>query len=210
MRRRLQADLERYLEHAAAADEPARAARAGARLRLRRAADERGEASELPALELGGGVRLRGRIDRVDVGAGGEAVVLRLQGRSRSARAPAGSGTAACRWRCTCARSRSCCELSVVGGFYQPLTGEDLRARGALDGDAGLELECMRSDVFEPRRAARAAGAGGRGRARGGRRGGAGRAAGAPADVRVPRRLHVPDDLPVRAMTSRCVDRGQR
>jgi len=39
--------------------------------------------------------------------------------------------------------------LEAVGGFYQPLTGEDLRARGVLDGDAGIEIECVRSDVLE-------------------------------------------------------------
>jgi hypothetical protein len=39
--------------------------------------------------------------------------------------------------------------LEAVGGFYQPLTGEDLRARGALDGDAGIELDCVANDVLE-------------------------------------------------------------
>jgi hypothetical protein len=39
--------------------------------------------------------------------------------------------------------------LSAVGGFYQPLTGKDLRARGVLDGDAGIEIACVRSDVLE-------------------------------------------------------------
>ena len=57
--------------------------------------------------------------------------------------------TRASRWRFTCARSRSCCGRPAVGGFYQPLTGEDLRARGVLEGDAGLELDCMRPDVLE-------------------------------------------------------------
>ena len=37
--------------------------------------------------------------------------------------------------------------LTVVGGFYQPLSGSDLRARGLLDGDSGVELDCVRGDI---------------------------------------------------------------
>ena len=37
--------------------------------------------------------------------------------------------------------------LRVVGGFYQPLGGGDLRARGVLDADAGVELQCVRTDL---------------------------------------------------------------
>jgi hypothetical protein len=40
--------------------------------------------------------------------------------------------------------------LSVVGGFYQPLAGRDLRARGVLTEDAGVELECVRGDTRPP------------------------------------------------------------
>jgi PD-(D/E)XK nuclease superfamily len=35
---------------------------------------------------------------------------------------------------------------TAVGGFYQPLSGSDLRARGVLDEGAGIELECVRGD----------------------------------------------------------------
>ncbi len=152
-RRRLQADLERYLEYAAAADSPLepRSLELGfgfAEGEVHAGTGERGESSDLPALELGGGVRLRGRIDRVDVSAGGEAVVYDYKG----ARAPAGA-----RWirdgsvqvALYMRAVESLLRVPTVGGFYQPLTGEDLRARGALDGDAGLELECVRSDVLE-------------------------------------------------------------
>jgi hypothetical protein len=38
----------------------------------------------------------------------------------------------------------------VVGGFYQPLSGRDLRARGVLDEDAGLTLDCVRGDTRAP------------------------------------------------------------
>jgi hypothetical protein len=33
-----------------------------------------------------------------------------------------------------------------VGGFYQPLAGRDIRPRGVLDGDSGVELDCVRTD----------------------------------------------------------------
>ncbi len=152
VRRRLQADLERYLQHAAAADSPLEpvALELGfgfAEGDPHAGTGDRDEASELPALDLDG-VRLRGRIDRVDTGAGGEAVVYDYKG----GRAPAGA-----RWlrdgsvqvALYMRAVESLLRLSVVGGFYQPLTGEDLRARGVLDGDAGLELESVRSDVLE-------------------------------------------------------------
>jgi ATP-dependent helicase/DNAse subunit B len=177
VRRRLEADLERYLAHAAALASPLEplalelgfgfgegdtfpgtphgahseahtlkgapeVAHAG------RQAGDRAETSDLPALELGGGVRLRGRIDRVDASAGGEAVVYDYKG----GRAPAGA-----RWlrdgsvqvALYMRAVESLLGLAVVGGFYQPLTGEDLRARGAFDGDAAIELDCVRSDVLE-------------------------------------------------------------
>jgi ATP-dependent helicase/DNAse subunit B len=147
VRRRLQADLGRYLEHAAAADSPLEPLALELGFGFAEG-DERGEPSELPALDLGGGVRLRGRIDRVDGSGGGDAVVYDYKG----GRAPAaarwirdGSVQVALYMRAV----ESLLHLSVVGGFYQPLTGEDLRARGVLDGDAGIELESVRSDVLE-------------------------------------------------------------
>jgi ATP-dependent helicase/DNAse subunit B len=147
VRRRLQSDLERYLEHAAEPASPLEPLALELGFGFAEG-DERGEASELPALELGGGVRLRGRIDRVDVSEQGEAVVYDYKG----GRAPAGA-----RWIRDASIQvalymRAVEELlrrPAVGGFYQPLTGEDLRARGVLDGDAGIELDCMRPDVLE-------------------------------------------------------------
>jgi ATP-dependent helicase/DNAse subunit B len=152
VRRRLQADLERYLEHAADCASPLEphALELGFGFDVddpRAGTGDRGEASDLPALELGGGVRLRGRIDRVDVGGDGEAVVYDYKG----GRAPPGA-----RWlkdgsvqvALYMRAVEDLLHLRVVGGFYQPLTGQDLRARGLLDGDAGLELACVRSDVL--------------------------------------------------------------
>lgn len=147
VRRRLGADLERYLEHAAAAASPLEPLALELGFGFEEG-DEHGEPSTLPALELEGGVRLRGRIDRVDVSGGGEAVVYDYKG----GRAPAGA-----RWvrdgsvqvALYMRAVESLLALEVIGGFYQPLTGEDLRARGVLDGDAGIELESVRSDVLE-------------------------------------------------------------
>ena len=39
--------------------------------------------------------------------------------------------------------------VPVAGGFYQPLSGKDLRARGVLDGDTDLGLACMTPDVVD-------------------------------------------------------------
>ncbi len=146
-RRRLHADLERFLAGAAASAgelEPAE-------LELGfgfAEGDERGEASELGAFELGDGVRMRGRIDRVDVGAGGEAVVYDYKGKDPPP---------AARWikdgKLQVALYMLAVEellgLRAVGGLYQPLAGAELRPRGVLDGDSGVELDCVATDVRE-------------------------------------------------------------
>jgi ATP-dependent helicase/DNAse subunit B len=147
VRRRLQSDLDRYLEHAAAADSPLEPTALELGFGFTEE-DEHGQAGDLPALELGGGMRLRGRIDRVDVSATGDAVVYDYKG----SRAPAGA-----RWikdgsLQVALYMRAVEELlgrRVVGGFYQPLSGRDLRARGVLDGDAAIELDCVAPDVYE-------------------------------------------------------------
>ena len=63
--------------------------------------------------------------------------------------------------------------VQAVGGFYQPLSGRDLRARGVLAEGEGVALECVRGRL--PR--ARVGGAGARGGDR--RHGARGRRAGA-------------------------------
>jgi ATP-dependent helicase/DNAse subunit B len=142
----LRADLDRYLEHAAGLegslvprelelgfgfDEPD--------------ADDHGEPSELPAFDLGGGVRLRGRIDRIDVGAGGEAVVVDYKAKT----APAREKWIADR-NLQVALYMQAAEqllgLRVVGGLYQPLSGKDLRARGVLLEDHDAAGNCVRTD----------------------------------------------------------------
>jgi RecB family exonuclease len=151
-RRKLEADLERYLAHASAQEsslEP-RWLELGFGFDEDEQGDEDGTAGGdgLPALDLGGGVMLRGRIDRIDVGPGGEAVVYDYKG----ARVTPGA-----RWiadgKIQLALYMRAAErllgLRVVGGMYQPLSGGDLRARGALDGGAGVRLECVRTDVLD-------------------------------------------------------------
>jgi ATP-dependent helicase/DNAse subunit B len=149
-RRRLEADLERYLMHAAAAAAATGEAE-GAPLEPRWLElgfgfdDEQGG---LPALDLGGGVLLRGRIDRIDVTPGGAAVVYDYKG----ARVTPGA-----RWiedgRIQLAlymrAAQQLLGLRVVGGLYQPLGGADLRARGALDAAAGVGVECVRTDLMD-------------------------------------------------------------
>jgi ATP-dependent helicase/DNAse subunit B len=140
--RRLRADLERYLAHAAALESPLEPLH----LELPFGFPEEGE---LPSLELGEGVRLRGRIDRIDVGTAGRAVLYDYKGKS----APSAS-----KWLTESNfqlalymhAAEQLLDLEAVGGFYQPLSGRDLRARGILMNDERCELQGMRTDLFEP------------------------------------------------------------
>jgi ATP-dependent helicase/DNAse subunit B len=154
LRRRLEADLERYLSHAAGTATEGRGRDSPlepVHLELGFGFaddDERGEGSSLGAFDLGGGVMLRGRIDRVDVGEEGEAVVYDYKGRSAS---PAGRWIADGEMQ-VALYMRAIEELlglRAVGGFYQPLTGSDLRARGLLDEDSSVQLECVGGDPRE-------------------------------------------------------------
>jgi len=156
VRRRLRADLERYLAHAAAdAEDGPRGGREAlepAHLELEfgfdASATEGVEPAGLAAFDLGDGVMLRGRIDRVDVSPGGEAVVYDYKGRSAS---PAGKwiGERELQVALYMRALESLLGVRVVGGFYQPLSGSDLRARGVLDAGSGVQLECVGDDARE-------------------------------------------------------------
>jgi ATP-dependent helicase/DNAse subunit B len=147
IRRGLHADLDRYLGHAAETDSTLvpRELELGFGFS---GEDEHGEASELPAFELGGGIKLRGRIDRIDVGEDGEAVVIDYKAKE----APRGLD-----WlrggKLQVALYMQATEqllgLRVVGGLYQPLRGEDLKARGALLADHESAGNCVRTDRFD-------------------------------------------------------------
>ena len=148
IRRGLHADLDRYLAHAAESDSTLTPRELELGFGFD-GDDEHGEASELPAFELGGGVKLRGRIDRIDVGEDGEAVVIDYKAKE----APRGLD-----WlkggKLQVALYMQAVEqllgLRVVGGLYQPLRGEDLKARGALLADHESAGNCVRTDRFEP------------------------------------------------------------
>lgn len=136
--RSVAADMRRYLRHEAASGgdwEPGE-------LELQFGFEKEEEESEhsLPALELGDGVRLRGMIDRLDVDGRGGAVVRDYKsGGTRSEYSGA-------RWSedrqlqvaLYMIAVRELLGLRPVAGFYQPLGGDDLRARGVFLDGAGV------------------------------------------------------------------------
>ena len=170
VRRRLEADLERYLEHASAQDSPLEPSHlelgfgfaeeeselaggesdlAGGEPGLAEGAPGQppaGSPSELPPLDLGEGVRVRGRIDRIDLTPSGQAVIYDYKG----THAPPpdrwlseGHIQAALYMRA----AEQLLDHEAIGGFYQPLAGRDLRARGVLAADSGVAIECVRGDA---------------------------------------------------------------
>jgi RecB family exonuclease len=137
MEHRLRADVLRYLEHAA-----------GCGSELVPDAlevDFGGTDGEHPPLELPGGVRLRGRIDRIDTGPGGTALVYDYKGRMTVESA---------NWRAKrkyqvalyMLAARDVLGLEPVGGLYQPIGGRDQRARGLLIEDADPGLKAVKTD----------------------------------------------------------------
>jgi ATP-dependent helicase/DNAse subunit B len=159
--RAIEADLRRYLEH------EARNAGDWRPLGLELRFGFEGEEGSLPPLELGDGperVRVRGVVDRVDVDGSGHAVVRDYKS---GARRPAWS---AARWSedrqlqvaLYMLVVRELTDVEPVAGFYQPLRGEDLRARGvflkgttvgcgvvATDGRASEEVDEMLADAAQ-------------------------------------------------------------
>ncbi len=134
---RLRADLLRYLEHAAAD---------GADLTPARLEVNFGEPDgELAPLQLAGDVSLSGRIDRVDTGPGGEALVYDYKGRNVVESA---------NWRkerkfqiaLYVLAARDVLGLDPIGGLYQPLGGKDQRARGLVLADAEPGLDTVKTD----------------------------------------------------------------
>jgi ATP-dependent helicase/DNAse subunit B len=134
---RLRADLLRYLEHAAADG----SALAPAGLEVTFGAP----GGEHPALQLGDGIALSGRIDRIDQDDGGEAVVYDYKGRNVVESA---------NWRkerrfqvaLYILAARDVLGLDPIGGLYQPLGGKDQRARGLVLADADPGLDTVKTD----------------------------------------------------------------
>lgn len=99
-------------------------------------------APSLPALELGGGaLRLRGVIDRVDLDAAGRALVRDYKSGARNRNWPVAKWSAEGQLQVALymVAVRELLRREPAGGVYQPLRGEDLRARGVVrdDVDAG-------------------------------------------------------------------------
>jgi ATP-dependent helicase/DNAse subunit B len=143
--RAIAADLDRYLRHEAAdgCGWPQQG------LELRFGFGEEGEES-LPAVELTDGVRLRGMIDRVDVDpSGGGAAIVRDYKSGRSQPDYAGA-----RWQedrrlqvaLYMIAVRRLLGLEPVAGLYQPLGGDDLRARGVFLKEVGVGTRLVTND----------------------------------------------------------------
>jgi ATP-dependent helicase/DNAse subunit B len=142
--RRLEADLLRYVEHAAHAG----SAFAPAEFELRFGGDD----DPLPAAELAGGeLRLEGRIDRVDIGPDGrEAIVYDYKGKGAPPQA---------KWLAD-ARLQvglyllalpHLLDLDAVGGLYQPLgRDDDGRPRGLLLDGVDPSLATVERDRLAP------------------------------------------------------------
>jgi RecB family exonuclease len=141
MEHRLRSDVLRYLEHAAAQG----SALVPAELEVRF-----GGANDVhPPLELPGGVRLRGQIDRIDTDGAGHALVYDYKGRV---------AVESARWRTTrkyqvalyLLVARDVLGLEPLGGLYQPIGGRDPRARGLVLADADPGLRTVRTDRHAP------------------------------------------------------------
>jgi ATP-dependent helicase/DNAse subunit B len=142
--RRLEADLDRYLE-AAARDG---SVHAPAHIELSFGFQDE-DPEGLPPLELSapdGPLRLRGRIDRIDVDPSGR--------RAQVIDYKTGRATEGGRWERdgsfqAAIYLRAATELlglEPAGAFYQPLSGPDLRRRGLIAGDADPDLDVVNSD----------------------------------------------------------------
>jgi len=139
----IEADLRRYLEHEARSGWGWPPQQVEVRFGFDDDSVESASAPiplpSLPPLELAGGLRVRGAIDRVDVDpAGRRAIVCDYKSGRVS------QGWAVARWRLDRTLQvalymlavRDLLELEPVAGLYQPLGGEDLRPRGLVSRDA--------------------------------------------------------------------------
>jgi RecB family exonuclease len=145
MLRGIEADLRRYLHHEAGAD----GGWVPARMELRFGTDD----DALPAVAIGEGaqqVMLSGVVDRVDVDpGGGDRVIV------RDYKSGAKQDTwPAARWLSDdqlqvglyMLAVRRLLGLRPVAGFYQPLRGDDLRARGAFTPEAPTGESAVQND----------------------------------------------------------------
>jgi RecB family exonuclease len=139
---RLEADLIGYLEWACRSG----SAYAPAHFEVRFG----GPDDPLPAVDVGGGLALQGRIDRVDVAGDGTALVYDYKGKTASPQAKwltEGRLQLALYLRAL----PHLLGLQAAGGLYQPLgTDEDRRPRGALVDGLDPDLRAVDSDRIAP------------------------------------------------------------
>jgi RecB family exonuclease/superfamily I DNA/RNA helicase len=138
--RAIEADLRRYLRHEAATGAQWRPFGIELRFGFQDAQDGR---PSLPPLELGEGenrVRIRGMIDRVDIDPARRAMVRDYKSGAGRSDWPAARWSADRRLQVALYLLvvRELTELEPVAGFYQPLRGDDLRARGLYSVEAGV------------------------------------------------------------------------
>jgi len=131
LRRRLEADLLRYVEAAA--------------LSRSQFVPEHLEAP-FAQLDAGDGIVLRGQVDRIDVRPGtNEALLYDYKGKTAY---PAAKWLEEGRFQLAvyALAARRLLELEPVGALYQPLGAEDLRPRGAIREDADPDLPVVGED----------------------------------------------------------------
>jgi RecB family exonuclease len=121
--------------------------------------DEEEAAESLPALELSGGVRVRGVIDRVDIEpATGKGADMPRRAIVRDYKTGATRAEyQGARWEVDqrlqvplyMLAVRELLSLDPVAGFYQPIGGDDLRPRGVFVEGAPVGCEVLRTDARE-------------------------------------------------------------
>jgi ATP-dependent helicase/DNAse subunit B len=142
--REIEADLRRYLEEEA---------RSGWGWSPREVELRFGFTDERPPLELAGGLRVRGAVDRVDVDDAGRRAIVRDYKSGR-----VNPGWAVARWRVDGNLQVALYMLAVeqllglepVAGLYQPLGGDDLRPRGLVSREAPLPTWVLENDRRDP------------------------------------------------------------
>jgi hypothetical protein len=148
MMREIEADLRRYLEQEATSGWGWSPRHVELRFGF-----EGDSVESLPPLELAGGLRVRGAIDRVDVDPAGRRAIVRDYKSGR-----VNQGWAVARWRedrslqvaLYMLAVRDLLELDPVAGLYQPLGGEDLRPRGLVASDAPFADCVYENDRRDP------------------------------------------------------------
>jgi ATP-dependent helicase/DNAse subunit B len=141
--RRLEADLARYLDHAAGAGSQLQPTHFELRFG--------GRDDPLPAAPLADGeLRLAGRIDRIDTGPDGrEAIVYDYKGRSTPPSQARWLAEAKLQIGLYMLALPHLLGLKAAGGLYQPLGAEDPRPRGLLREDADPALRVVRTDRLD-------------------------------------------------------------